>query len=128
MQHQLALLLGRFDPHKTRGWAAHRLTDRLGVGSIVLVALDVGLHIPRRHQTNLVTKLREFTRPIMGGGARLHADKARRQRLEELQHLAPPKLLSNDDLLSCIDPVNLEHVLGDIQTERGDLHVDGSLM
>ncbi len=76
MQHQLALLLGRFDPHKTHGWAAHRLADRLSVSSIVLVALDVGLHIPRRHQTNLVTKLREFTRPIMGRGACLHADKA----------------------------------------------------
>src|SRR5271167_4574172 len=96
--------------------------------SIVLVALDVGLHIPRRHQTNLVTKLREFTRPIMGGGARLHADKARRQRLEELQHLAAPKLLPNNDLLGRVDPVNLKHVLGDIQTDRGDLHVDGSLM
>ena len=24
--------------------------------------------------------------------------------------------------------VNLEHVLGDIQTDRGNLHVDGSLM
>ena len=85
------------------------------------VALDVGLHIPRRHQTNLVTKLRKFTRPIMGGGARLHADKARRQRLEELQHLAAPKLLPNDDLLGRVDPVNLKHVLGDIQTDRGDL-------
>ena len=91
MQHQLALLLGRFDLHKTHGWAAHRLADRLSVSSIVLVALDVGLHIPRRHQTNLVTKLREFTRPIMSGRACLHANKARRQRLEELQHLAAPK-------------------------------------
>ncbi len=63
------------------------------VGAQRCVALDVGLHIPRRHQTNLVTKLREFTRPIMGAGARLHADKAWRQRLEELQHLAAPKLL-----------------------------------
>jgi hypothetical protein len=36
MQHQLALLLGRFDLHKTHGWAAHRLADRLSVGSIVL--------------------------------------------------------------------------------------------
>ena len=128
MQHQLTLLLGRFDQHKTYGWAAHRLADRLSVGSVVLIALDVCLHIPRRHQTNLVAKLREFTRPIMCGGARLHADKARRQRLEELQHLAAPKLLPNDDLLGRVDPVNLKHVLGDIQTDRGDLHVDGSLM
>ena len=75
------------------------------------VSLDVGLHIPRRHQTNLVTKLRKFTRPIMGGGARLHADKARRQRLEELQHLAAPKSLPNDDLLGRVDPVNLNTCL-----------------
>src|ERR1039457_5885685 len=31
-----------------------------------------------------------------------------------------------DDLLSRVDAVNLEHVLGDIQTDRGNLHVDGS--
>ena len=27
-----------------------------------------------------------------------------------------------------VDPVNLEHVLGDIQTDGGNLHVDRSLM
>ena len=128
MQHQPALLLGRFDLHETHGRPPHRLADRLGVGGIVLVALDVGLHVLRRHQPHLVAKLREFTRPIMGRGAGLHADKARRQRLEELQHLAAPQLLPNDDLLGRVDPVNLEHVLGDIQTDRGNLHVDGSLM
>src|SRR6266536_875722 len=29
-------------------------------------------------------------------------------------------------LLGRIDPVNLKHVLGDIQTDRGNLHLDGS--
>ena len=48
--------------------------------------------------------------------------------LKNCQHLAAPKLLPNDDLLGYVDPVNLKHVLGDIQTDRGDLHVDGSLM
>jgi hypothetical protein len=28
----------------------------------------------------------------------------------------------------CVDAVNLKHVLGDIQPDRGDLHVEGSLM
>jgi hypothetical protein len=46
-----------------------------------------------------------------------------RKRLAELQHLAAPKLLPNDDLLGRINPVNLKYVLGDIQTDRGDLHV-----
>ena len=104
MQHQLALLLGRFDLHKTHGRTSYRLADRLGVGGIVLVALDVGLHVLRRHQPHLVAKLREFTRPIMGRGAGLHADKARRQRLEELQHLAAPELLPDDDLLAASIP------------------------
>ena len=128
MQHQTALLLRRFDLHEAHGRPSHRLTDRLGVSGIVLVALDVGLHVLRRHQPHLMTEFRQFTRPIMGRCAGFHANQARRQRLEELQHLAAPKLLANDDLLGHVDPVNLEHVLGDIQTDRGNLHVDGSLM
>jgi len=38
--------------------------------------------------------------------------------------LVPP----NDNLLDRIDAVDLKHVLGDIQTNRVNLHVDGSLM
>jgi hypothetical protein len=75
-----------------------------------------------------VAKLREFTRPIVGCRAGFHAHKARRQRLEERQHLAAPKLLPNDYLLGGVDAVNLEHVLGDIQTDRCNLHGDRSLM
>ena len=67
-------------------------------------------------------------RLIMGRGAGLHADKARRQRFEERYHLAAPKLLPDDDLLGRVYAVNLEHVLGEIQTDRGNLHVDGPLM
>src|SRR4051812_17979431 len=62
----------------------------------------------------------------MGRRAGFHADKARRQRFEERQHLATPELLPNDDLFGRVNAVNLEHVLGDIQTDRGNLHVDGS--
>ena len=76
--HQLTLLFGRFDPHEAHCRAPNRLTDRLGVGGIVLVALDVGLHIPRRHQTHLVAELRQLARPIVRRGTGLHADQARR--------------------------------------------------
>ena len=31
-------------------------------------------------------------------------------------------------ILGRVDPVNLKHVLGDIQADRGDLHIEGSLM
>src|ERR1700688_205616 len=55
------LLLGRFDLYETHGRPPHRLADRLGVGRIVLVALDVGLHVLRWHQPHLMAKLRQFT-------------------------------------------------------------------
>ena len=38
------------------------------------------------------------------------------------------QLLTDNDLLVAIYAVNLEYVLGDTQTNRGNLHVDGSLM
>jgi hypothetical protein len=62
----------------------------------------------------------------MGRGAGFHADKARCQSFKELYHLAAAELLSDDDLLGRVNAVNLEYVLGDIQTDRGNLHVDGS--
>jgi hypothetical protein len=126
MQHQPALLLGRFDLYEPHGRPPNRLADRLGVGSIVLVALNVSLHVLRWHQPHLVAKLRQFTRPLMRRGAGLHADEARWQRLKKRQHLAAPQLLPNHDLFGRVDAVDLKHVLGDIQTDRGNLHVDGS--
>ena len=107
---------------------ANRLAYRLRISRIVLVALDVCLHVFRRHQTNLVTKLRQLTSPVVRRGTGLHANQAGRQRREELHHMTAAKLLPDDDLLGRIDAVHLKHVLGDIQTDCGNLHVDGSLM
>jgi len=126
MHHQLALLFGRLNPYKTHGRASHRLTDCLRVGGIVLIALDVGLHILRWHQAHLMAQLRQLARPMVRRGTGLHADQAWRQSLEERRNLAAAKLLSDDDLLGRVNAVNLKHVLGDIQTDRGNLHVDGS--
>jgi hypothetical protein len=78
MLHQPALLFGRLRPHKSHRRPANRLADRLGVRRIILVALDVGLHVLRRHQTNLVTEPRQLTRPIMRRSTSLHANQAGR--------------------------------------------------
>ena len=43
-------------------------------------------------------------------------------------YLPAAKLLPDDDLLGRIDAMDLKHVLGDIQTDCGNLHMDGSLM
>jgi hypothetical protein len=48
--------------------------------------------------------------------------------LEKPHDLAAPEPLADNDPLVDIDAMNLEHVLGDIQPNRGNLHVAGSLM
>jgi hypothetical protein len=58
---------------------------------------DVGFHILRRHQTNLVTEPRQLTCPVVRRGAGLHANEARRQRREKGNHLTAAKLLPDDD-------------------------------
>src|SRR3954453_5230670 len=79
MLHQPALLLGRLRSPKSHRRPANRLADRLGIGRIVLVALDVSLHVLRWHQTNLVTELRQLTGPLVRRGTGLHAYQARPQ-------------------------------------------------
>src|SRR6516165_1641535 len=128
MLHQPALLLGRLHLHKSHRRPTNPLTARFRVNRIVLAALHICLDVLRRHQTNLVTELPQLTCPVVRRGTGLHANQAGRQRREELQHLAAAKLLPDDDLLGRIDSVDLKHVFRDIQTDCGNLHVDGSLM
>jgi hypothetical protein len=54
MQHHHALLLHSLHGNKAHGRPAHCLADRLGIGGIVLLAFDVGLHVARRHQPDIV--------------------------------------------------------------------------
>jgi len=49
MHHEHRLLFFRLDRYEAHGWPANRLADRCRVGGIVLTALQVCLHISRRH-------------------------------------------------------------------------------
>src|SRR6516165_6426283 len=71
-------------------------------------------------------QLPDLTRPIMRRAASLNANQTRRQGLEERQYFRPLKLPPQYCLASCIDPVQLEDTLGDVQTDCGNLHGDGS--
>jgi hypothetical protein len=74
-----------------------------------------------------VTKGSKSASPEVGGGARLHADQARRQTPEEGEDLSPADLAADESLPILIDAVDLKDVLGDVETNRGDLHRTGSL-
>lgn len=66
---------------------------------------------------------------MVGRCARLHTDEAGSKKLaEKLDHLATTQLPLDDDLASGIHTVDLNDVLGEINADRGSLHVDGPLM
>ena len=49
VQDEYRLPLRALGRHEARGRAPYRLADRLGIGSAVLLAPKIGLHIRRRH-------------------------------------------------------------------------------
>jgi hypothetical protein len=68
----------------------HGLADRLGVGGVVLVRLDEGLHVLGRDQPDLVAEGLQLPRPVVRARAGLDANQARRQPGEERGDLAAP--------------------------------------
>jgi hypothetical protein len=125
VQHENSLLLCRLHWHEPHARTRDRLADRGSIGGIVLRSLDVCLHVARRHQPHGVAQLRQFSGPVVRGRASLHANQASRQLLEKLDYLAAPKLPCDSDLACLVYSMNLEHVLGEINTDRGSFHVDG---
>src|SRR6476469_2555265 len=124
MQHQRGLLIGRLDGHEPHRWTRHGLTDGGCIGSIILRPFDIALHVARRHQTHRVTELGDVTRPVMSGSAGLHADQARRYLAKELDDLLASQLTGYHDFTCTIYAVHLEHVLGEINADGPNLHVD----
>ena len=65
MKHQAALLvccLGLDEPHV---WPNNSFADRFRIGSIVLLPLEIGFHVSRRHQAHCVAECLQLPRPMM---------------------------------------------------------------
>src|ERR1700680_3587527 len=74
MQGKDALLLDGLDGHEAHVRSAHSLADRLRVGRIGFVALEVGLHVLRWDKADRVPELAQLSRPVVSTRARLHPD------------------------------------------------------
>ncbi len=120
MKHQAALLLGRFGRHEAHAGPLHCLTDGLSIGSIILLAFDIGLHVGRRDQPHDMPESLQLARPMMRGGAGFDADQAGRQLLEERQHVPALQLSADYDAALRVDPVNLEDGLCDVEADCCD--------
>ncbi len=121
MQHQARLLLFGLRRHKSHRWPRHRLTDRGRIVRVILAALEIGLHIARRHQPHRVTECLQLAAPMMCRRAGFDPDQARQQTAKELQHLRAADTLAHHDRASVINSVHLENGLRNIKTDRANL-------
>src|SRR5499433_3124281 len=121
VQQHGSLLVSRLDRHKAHRRALNSLANRFRIGGIVLVALDVRLHVLRRHQPHLMPKRAQLPRPVVRRRARLQAKQTGRQSTEERQNLRTPKLLAQNRRSLRINPVHLKNMLRQVQSDRSNL-------
>ena len=96
--------------------------NRLGVGGVVLLALDIGLYELRRHQTDIVPKSGDLSSPIVCRVAGLNPNQGRVQFGKERQHLRASELSFDSGLSRIVDAMNLKDVLGQVQSDYCYLH------
>src|SRR5258706_1784118 len=65
VQHQATLLLGSLGWHEPHVGPGDCLANGLCVSRVILLPLDVGLHIGRRHQPHGVTQCLQLARPMV---------------------------------------------------------------
>src|SRR5204863_1237819 len=121
MNSERGLLLDTLHRNESHGRTADRLADRLRVAAVVLVALQIRLHIRRRHQSHLMAITADHPRPVVRGTTSLSSHGAWRKLREELLHRATPKLATQHNSSRSINSVNLKHVLRQIQTNCANL-------
>ena len=64
---------------------------------------------------------------MMTGSAGLHTDQASGKLAKKVQDLLAPQLTGDDNLARTIHAVNLEYVLGEINADGVNMHVDDPL-
>jgi hypothetical protein len=69
-----------------------------------------------------MAELYQLARPVMRRAACFDTNQARRQFGEKRQHLRSSKQLANYHLAGCVNTVDLKNALGQVETDRGNLH------
>jgi len=127
VQRHHRLLLDVLDRHAPDVRLLRRQPDRTRIGSVVLVAAHERPHLARGQQLHLVTQAAQHTRPVVRAAARFHHHTHRLQPREVLGQLGPSELLAPDLASLAINPVQLHHVLCNVQAIRRTIHFGASV-
>jgi hypothetical protein len=118
-------LLVALEGHKAHGWALHRLCNRLGIAIVVLVALQKRLDVFRWHQANVVAECGKLAANVMGSGAGLHADAARRNVCQAFRQCGARQSFAQKDRSFVVHSANMKGILAKIDADcRDDVLVD----
>jgi hypothetical protein len=116
------LLLDILHRHEAHIRPTHGLADRLGIGNVVLVGLDVGLDELRSHRLDGMAQALELARPVVHAATCLDADQTRREVGEVRGNLVAAQLLPQDWLGVQIDAVDLEDALCQVEPNCRNVH------
>src|SRR5262245_48924834 len=79
-----------------------------GAAEVVLLALGIGTHVPRRHQPRIVAQRLKLATEMMRSDAGLHADQARWHVGKPCLHLAARPLLAKHNGAAIIEADDVE--------------------
>ncbi len=114
----LRLALGTLDGNKAHAGTLHCLTDRLGIGPVILVGLHIRLDELRRHQPCLMPQGLYGPAPWMRTATSLHADDTGGQGGQEGLCLGRGHLLIHAGAALSIHPVYMDGVLRQIDADE----------
>jgi hypothetical protein len=124
MHGHCRLLVFGLNGHEPHRWPGNGFANRCRISRIVLAPFDVGLHVNRRDQPNGMTEFGQLAPPVVCCRARFHANEARLDLRKKRDHLLATKLPNDNNLALFVDAMNLENILGEIDSDGLNLRVD----
>jgi hypothetical protein len=98
-----------------------RLGDRIGIGRVVLLALNEGFHVRWREQPDIVAEGANLASTIVRDDAGFHRDQAARLGRQEREKPRPRQLALNGNRTIRTRTVNLKHGLRQVEPDDADL-------
>ncbi len=120
MQGEQIHLLWRLDRHERHGGPLHRLRDGFSIAIVVLVALEERFDVLSRDEAHVMAERPELAADVVGSGTGLHADQAGWDVGQPLRELGAGKLDPQHDGAALILADEVETVLAQIDTKRGN--------
>lgn len=117
MQCHHCLLLHRLHRHWGKIAIADRLQQRLGIGTIGLVAVAVARHVCRVQQLHLMATPPRLPSPVMRGAARFEQHLGRCMTGQEARERGTGEPAARAHHAGCLGDRHLEHGLGEIDTD-----------